>query len=144
MPDTMYDAAYGFPFSFIFTPEEGPSFGTTHAQVEEANTPPATIETAKYTPISGENAGIEQFALGRFPVQEYKMKITYSAASHSAALACMNGKKKGVLVCTYGDGSTETYRNAAVTSVAAGPVNATGLRTAEITITCPVPADFSE
>lgn len=143
MADTDYDAGFGFPFSFTFTPTSGSAFGTEQAQVEEANTPPAMIETAKYTPISGDNAGKEQFALGRFPVQEYKMKVTYSNTAHDAALTCLNTKSKGTLVCTYGDSSTETYTNAAVTGVSAGPVNGTGLRTAEVTITCPVPPTFT-
>lgn len=144
MVDIAYDGIFGTNFSFTFTPDVGTAFGSAQAQVEEANTPPVNIETAKYTPISGDNSGIEQFALGRFPVQEYRMKVTYSAAEHSAALTCQALRQKGTLVCTYGDGSTETYTGAAITSVSAGPNTAAGLRTADITVTCPVPPQFSE
>lgn len=142
MADTSYDGIFGLGFSFTFTPTSGTPFGTEQAQVEEANTPPNTIDTAKYTPISGPNSGKEQFALGPYPVQEYKMKVTYSKTEHEAALACLSAKVKGTLVCTYGDGSTETFAGSAVTSVEAGPNTATGLRTANITITCPVPPVF--
>lgn len=143
MVDTAYDAGFGFPFSMTFTPDSGPAFGTDQAQAEEANTPPVTIDTAKYTPISGANYGKEQFVLGRYPVQEYKVKVTYSSAAHAAALTCQATKSKGTLVCTYGDGSSETYSNSAVTGVTAGPVTGTGLRTAEVTFTVTVPPVFS-
>jgi len=71
------------------------------------------------------------------------MKVTYCASEHAAALACQAARILGTMVCTYGDGSSDTYTNSAVTSVAAGPNTATGLRTAEITVTCPVPSTFS-
>jgi hypothetical protein len=143
MADTDYDGIFGTGFSFTFTPTTGTPFGSAQAQVEEANTPPVTIDTAKYTPISGSNSGKEQFAMGRFPVQEYKIKVTYSAASHAAALTCLNAKVKGTLACTYGDGSTESYAGSGLTSVSAGPNTASGLRTAEVTFTCPVAPTFS-
>lgn len=143
MADTDYDGIFGTGFSFTFTPTSGTAFGTAQAQVEEATPPPATIETAKYTPISGDNSGIEQVALGRFPVQEYKFKVTYSAAEHAAAMTCLAAKVKGTLVCTYGDGSTDSFAGAALTSVQAGANTAAGLRTADITVTVPVPATFS-
>jgi hypothetical protein len=143
MADTNYDGIFGTGFSFTFTPTTGTPFGSAQAQVEEANTPPVTIDTAKYTPISGSNSGIEQFAMGRYPVQEYKIKVTYAASEHAAALTCQAAKIKGTLACTYGDGSTESYANAGLTSVMAGPNTASGLRTAELTFTCPVPPTFS-
>ena len=143
MADTNYDGIFGTGFSFTFTPTTGTPFGSAQAQVEEANTPPVTIDTAKYTPISGANSGIEQFAYGRYPVQEYKVKVTYSANEHAAALTCQAAKIKGTMACTYGDGSTESYSGAGLTSVLAGPNTATGLRTAELTFTCPVPPTFS-
>ena len=142
MADIAYDAIFGINFSFTFTPSSGTPFGSAQAQVEEANTPQVMIDTAKYTPISGSNSGIEQFALGRFPVQEYKMKVTYSKAEHAAALVCLSAKVKGTLVCTYGDSSTETYSNCALTMVEAGPNTAQGLRTADLAFTCPVPPAF--
>jgi len=143
MTATAYDGIFGLGFAFTFTPTTGTPFGTAQAQVEEATTPPVKIETAKYTPISGANSGIEQFALGRYPVQDYKMKVTYSAAEHLAALACQAARIKGIMVCTYGDGSSETYSGAAITEVAAGPNTASGLRTADVTVTTPVPPVFS-
>ena len=143
MADAAYNGIFGFGFSCIFTPTSGTPFGSQQAQFEEATTPPVTIDIAKFTPISGANSNIEQFALGRYPVQEYKMKVTYSAAEHLAALTCQALKLFGTLVCTYGDGSSETYSNAAITTVQSGPNTATGLRTAEITITTPVPPTFS-
>lgn len=142
MADTAYDGIFGIGFSFTFTPTTGTPFGTAQAQIEEANTPQSMIDTAKYTPISGANSGVEQFALGRYPVQEYKMKATYSKSEHAAALVCLAAKVKGSLVCTYGDGSTETYAGSALTAVEAGPNTATGLRTANLTFTCPVPPVF--
>lgn len=144
MPDTAYDGIYGFPFSFTFTPITGTPFGSAQAQVEEANTPPLVANIAKFIPISGANFNKEQFAIGAFPVQEYKMKVTYSQDEHDAARTCWAAKSKGTLVCTYGDGSSETYTGAAVTSVAPGPVTATNIRTAEITFTCPVPPAFAK
>lgn len=143
MSDTQYNGIFGTGFAFTFTPTTGTPFGTAQAQVEEANTPPVVIDTAKFTPISGGYSGKEQFALGRYPVQEYKMKVTYCAAEHAAALTCQAARFLGTLVCTYGDGSTDMFTNAAITSVAAGPNTATGLRTAEITVTVPVPSVFS-
>jgi hypothetical protein len=143
MADAAYDGIFGYGFSWLFTPTTGTPFGSTQAQVEEANTPPVTIETAKYTPISGANSNVEQFALGRYPVKEYKMKVTYSASSHAAALTCLAARVKGSLVCTYGDGSSETYAGSALTEVSSGPNTAAGLRTAEITVTTPVPPVFS-
>ena len=143
MAEAAYDGIFGYGYAWLFTPTTGTPFGSTQAQVEEANTPPVTIETAKYTPISGANSNVEQFALGRYPVKEYKMKVTYSAAAHAAALVCLAARVKGSLVCTYGDGSTETYAGSAITEVSAGPNTAQGLRTAEITVTTPVPPVFS-
>ena len=86
MADAAYNGIFGFGFSCIFTPSTGTAFGSQQAQIEEATTPPVTIDIAKFTPISGANSNIEQFALGRYPVQEYKMKVTYSAAEHLAEL----------------------------------------------------------
>ncbi len=153
MADIAVDAQFGFPFSFTFTPTSGPSFGSAQAQVEESTPPESMIETSKYTPISGPNAGIEQAVGGRYPVQSFKIKCTYSAVQHAAALACMDARKKGRLVCVYADG-TETYGSggsttvagsqnlAQVTGIQPGPLTATGLRTAEITITTPMPPAF--
>lgn len=143
MADTNYDGIFGLGFAFTFTPSSGTAFGTEQAQVEEATTPPVKLETAKYTPISGSNSGVEQFAIGKYPVAEYKLKTTYSAAAHAAALTCVALKLKGSLVCTYGDGSQETYANSAITEVDPGPNTASGLRTAGITFTVPVPPVFS-
>jgi len=143
MADAAYNGIFGFGFSCIFTPSTGTAFGSQQAQIEEATTPPVTIDLAKFTPISGANSNIEQFALGRYPVQEYKMKVTYSAAEHLAALTCQALKLFGTFVCTYGDGSQETYNNAAITTVQSGTNTAAGLRTAEITVTTPVPPTFS-
>jgi len=143
MADAAYNGIFGFGFSWVFTPTTGTAFGSLQAQTEEATPPPVAIDIAKFTPISGANSNVEQFALGRYPVQEYKMKATYSAAEHLAALTCQALKLFGSLVCTYGDGSTDTYCNAAITSVQAGANTAAGLRTAEITVTTPVPPVFS-
>ena len=107
MADAAYNGIFGFGFSWVFTPSSGTAFGSLQAQTEEATPPPVKIEVAKFTPISGANANKEQVAAGRYLVQEYKMKATYCAAEHAAALVCMSLKLFGTLVCTYGDGSTE-------------------------------------
>jgi hypothetical protein len=138
MADTTYNGIFGVGFSMMYTPLSGTPFGTAQAQVEEANTPPIKYDIAKFTPISGNNSNVEQFAIGRVPVQEYKMKVTYQAAEHLAALACFALKTLGTLVCTYGDGSSESYTNASLTDVQAGANTATSLRTAELTFTVPV------
>ncbi|MGD0898384.1 MAG: hypothetical protein ABR915_11150 [Thermoguttaceae bacterium] len=155
MADIAYQAQFGFPFSFTFTPQNGTPFGATQAQAEEATPPESMIETAKFTPISGTNAGKEQAVGGRYPVQTYKIKCTYKASEHAAALACLDARAMGRLTVTYSDG-VEVYGSgnadtvnvgsqylAQVTGVQPGPLTATGLRTAEITVTTPTPPVFT-
>jgi hypothetical protein len=138
MADAAYDGIFGGGFSFTFTPTTGTPFGSSQAQIDEATPPKPTIETAKFNPISGSNSGVEQFVLGRYPVAEYGMKWTYGAAAYAAALACQSAKIKGTLVCTYGDGSTDTYVGAALTMLDAGQNSATNLRDGNLNFTCPV------
>jgi len=144
MADTNYDGIFGGGFSFTFTPTTGTPFGSTQAQTEEETPAKTTIETAKFTPNSGANSGVEQFALGRYPVADYGIKVTYNAAAHAAAIACQSAKIKGTLVCTYGDGSTDTYVGAALTMVDMGNVSANNLREGNLTFTVPTgPSNFT-
>ena len=143
MADAAYNGIFGFGYSWVFTPSSGTAFGSLQAQTEEATPPPVKIEVAKFTPISGANSNKEQGAAGRYLLQEYKLKATYCAAEHAAALVCQALKLFGTLVSTYGDGSTETYSNSLITDVQSGSNTAAGLRTADITITVPVPPVFS-
>ena len=136
MSDIAYDGIFGGGFSFIFTPATGTPFGTSQAQVEEATPTKVTIDTAKFTPISGANSGVEQFVPGRYPVAEYGMKWTYNAAAFAAALTCLSAKIKGHLVCTYGDGSSDTYAGAALTMLDQGQNTANNLREGTLTFTC--------
>jgi len=138
MSDVAYDGIFGNGLAFTFTPTTGTPFGTAQAQVEEANTPPIKINTAKFTPISGANSNVEQSELGLYPIQEYKFKVTYSANEHLAAVTCQAARVKGVLVVTYGDGSTDTFSGTALTTVNAGTNTATAIRTGEITFEVPV------
>jgi len=144
MSDTAYDGIFGSGLSFTFTPTTGTPFGSAQAQVEEATPAKPTIETAKFTPISGANAGVEQFVLGRYPVADYGIKWTYNAAAYAAALTCQSAKVKGTLVCTYGDGSTDTYVGAALTMLDPGQNTASGLREGTLTFACPTgPAAYT-
>jgi hypothetical protein len=137
MSDLAYDGNLGYPFSFTFTPLTSASFGSAQAQVEEADAPEVTMNTPKFTPISGANAGVEQFVIANAPVKEYKITATYSKASYIAALACFNAKIKGTLVCTYSDGAVETWIGSALTAVGPGKVDGSGLRKASMTFTVP-------
>ncbi len=138
MADTQYDGIFGGGFSFTFTPTTGTPFGSAQAQIDEATPAKPTIDTSKFTPISGANSGVEQFVLGRYPVAEYGMKWTYNAAAYLAAVTCQSAKIKGTLVCTYGDGSTDTYVGAALTMLDPGQASANNLRDGNLTFTCPV------
>jgi hypothetical protein len=144
MSEASYDGIFGGGFAFVFTPTTGTPFGSTQAQIDEATPAKVTVDTAKFTPISGANSGVEQFALGRYPVSEYAMKWTYNAAAYAAALACQTLKLKGTLVCTYGDGSTDTYVGAALTMLESGANTGTALRDGTLSFTCPVgPTQFT-
>jgi hypothetical protein len=140
MANTQYDAVLGSTFSFTFTPTTGTPFGSAQAQVQEDTPADMKVDTVKYTPISGTNAGVEEFVLGKFPVSEHKIKATYQKAEHIAALACLAAKVKGTLVATYVDGLVETYAGSALTSVQMSASNADSEITDELTFTCPVPA----
>ena len=137
MPDIAYDGTFDIPISFTFTPTTGTAFGSAQAQVEEATPPETTIDTSKFTPISGSNAGLQQMALGIVPVKQYKIKWTYIFSAYQAAMTCLNAKVKGQLVVTYGDGHSETYLNTALVGVEPGAVTATNLRTGMLTFEGP-------
>jgi hypothetical protein len=137
MADTAYSGQLGYPFSSLFTPLTGTPFGTAQAQVEEAEPPETTLNTPKFTPISGPNAGVEQFVVANSPVKEYKMMWTYTKAAYQAALVCKNAKITGTLANTYADGSVESWVGAALTAVGPGKVDGNGLRKGTLTFTVP-------
>ncbi len=138
MADTSYDADFGIPISFTFTPDTGTPFGTEQAQAQELTPADVQIETAKYTPISGPNAFIEDFAMGKYPVTTMMVKATYSAAEHNAAAACQEARVRGDLSVTYADGMNEVY-DAALTGIRPSPIDAQNLRTDDLTFTVRVP-----
>jgi hypothetical protein len=139
MADTQYDGVLGSSLSFTFTPTTGTPFGSAQAQVQEATPPEAKVDAIKYTPISGSNAGIEQFVLGKFPSAEHKIKATYQKTAHEAALTALAAKVKGSLVVTYVDGLVETYAGSALTGLQMSASNADNEITDDLTFTCPVP-----
>jgi hypothetical protein len=143
MADTYYDGIFGIGFSFTFTPTSGTPFGSAQAQVEEGTPPPQILNTEKYKVISGANAGKEQYALLDYPVQEYRIKATLSAAEHQAAKTCQEAKVKGSLVVTYSDGRTDTYAGSALTGITSSTENATGHITDDLVFTCVMPSTFS-
>lgn len=138
MSDAAYDGIIDYDFSFTFTPDAGSAFGSEQCQVEELTPAPASIEVAKFTPISGTNAGIEQIVLGKIPAQEVKFKATYKDTQHLAAMTCLASRSKGTLVITYGDGLVQTYTGAALTNVTSGMVNASNVRTDDLTFSTPM------
>jgi hypothetical protein len=135
MPATTYQGIYGAPFAFTFTPSGsgGTAFGSEQAQAEEATPHETKIETAKYTPISGTNSGIEQIALTKVAAQEYKIKCTYGNAEHTAALACLVARSAGTLVAIYADTHTDTFVNALLTGVHMSSSNSTATITDDLT-----------
>ena len=137
MPDTSYDGQLGYPYSFVFTPTSGTPFGTVQFQAEEADPPTIAKNTPTFTPISGPNAGIEQFVIANAPIKTYQVLGAYNKASYQAALVCWNAGIKGTLACTYADGLVETWRGAALTSVGGGKVDGAGLRKATTIFTVP-------
>lgn len=139
MANAAYDGIIDVDFSFVFTPDSGSAFGSEQCQVEEFTPAPAATEVAKFTPISGANAGKEQIALGKFSAQEVKFKATYKNTQHIAAMNCWASRSKGTLVITYGDGLVQTYTGAALTNVASGTVNASNVRTDDLTFSTPMP-----
>ena len=143
MTDIAYQPTFGLPISFVFTPSTGTAFGSTVAQAEELTPADLKIDTAKMTPISGPNAGNEQFALGKIPVATVAIKATYLAAEHAAAQICLAAKVKGTLVVTYGDGATDTYANSALTGIKQSAVTASNLRTDDLEFTVPLPSVFA-
>jgi len=138
MSNAAYDGIIDTDFSFTFTPDTGSAFGSTQCQVEEMTPAPASTVVAKYTPISGANAGVEQIALGAKSAQEIKFKATYKNTVHLAAKACWASKSKGTLVITYADGLVQTYTGAALTNVTSATVNASNVRTDDLTFSTPM------
>ena len=130
-----YQGIYGAPFTFVFTPDGsgGTAFGSEQAQSEEGTPPETKIDTAKYTPISGANSGIQQNALTNIPAQEFKIKATYGSAAHDAALDCLVARLYGTLVATYADGSTDTFAEAALTGVHMSSSSSTATITDDLT-----------
>ena len=139
-----YGAIYGAPLGAVtFTPTTGTAFGSTQAQIEELTPAPSKIDTAKYTPISGVNAGIEQFTLTKTPVQELKIKATYGKTEHAAAMTCQAAKITGTLLVTYSDGSTDTFAIAALTDVQMSASNSTATITDDLTFAVVMPPVFA-
>jgi hypothetical protein len=138
MADTAYDGIFGNGISFTFTPTTGTPFGTAQAQVETFKSPPLTVETPTFPPISGDNAGSEQFVLGLIKIQKCPIKATYSKTMRAAAIACAVARVKGTLVVTHGDGALETCVGAALTGITPGEENATGLITDDLEFTVPM------
>jgi hypothetical protein len=135
MSNTAYDGTIESDFSFVFTPETGPAFGSEICQVEEHTPASATTNIAKFMPISGANTGIEQVVAGGKPTGEAKIKATYGKTEHLAAMVAWASRSKGTLVITYGDGLVYTYPLAILNSVTPGTVNASNVRTDDLTWT---------
>jgi hypothetical protein len=143
MVDTAYDGDLGLPISFVFTPSTGTPFGTEEAQGQELTPADMKVETAKLTPISGANAGDEQFILTKIPVGTIPVKATYSKTAHAAAQTCLTAKVTGVMVITYGDGSTDTFAKAALTGLKGSTINANDTRTDDLEFTVALPPVFA-
>jgi hypothetical protein len=142
MADVAYDGDFGIPISFTFTPTTGTAFGTTQAQAQEFTPADTKVETQKFTPISGTNAGKEQFILGKVPSATIQVKATYSSAEHAAAQTCLAAKVKGALVVTYSDGSSDTY-SGALTGMKGSTINASSERTDDLEFTVSLPSTFA-
>lgn len=134
MTNANYGAQYGIPISFTFTPGSGSPFGSTQAMVEDFSPPAVDLNEAKFTTISGALAGIEQGVPGSIPMQTLRVKATYVASAHAAAIVCQQAKSIGTLVATYADGSTDTM-TAYLKTVTPSSVNATSLRTDDLVFT---------
>ena len=142
MTDAAYDGSLGLPISFAFTPSTGTPFGTAEAQAQELTPADIKVETSKLTPVSGGNAGNEQFILTKVPIGTLPVKATYSKAAHAAALTCLAAKHTGTLVVTYGDGSTDTFATAALTGIKGSAINANDTRTDDLEFTVALPPAF--
>lgn len=135
--DTFYDGTLGYPYSFTFTPLTGPSFGSAQIQVEKVSTPKMKRNKPTFTPISGANAGIEQFVIANAPIQEYAITWTYIKSAYVAALAAFTNGIKGTLAATYSDGTVQSWVGAGVTGISDGDVDGSALRTGMIEFTVP-------
>lgn len=129
MPDATYDGSLGYPFGFIFTPISGAAFGSAQAQGEKISTAKLKRNTPKFTPVTGSNAGNEQFVIANIPTSEMSVTWTYNKAAYQAALACFVAGIKGTLVNTRSDGAVETWTGAALTEVSPGDVEGQSLQT---------------
>jgi hypothetical protein len=141
MSDIAYDGQFGIPISFTFTPSSGSPFGTAQAQVQELTPADQKINTPSFTPISGANAGFEQWTLGIIPKSTVMILATYKASEHAAAQTAFSAKITGTLALTYPDG-TATYAKAALTQIKSSKIAADTFRTDELEFTVSLPEVF--
>lgn len=137
MAEATYDGQLGYTISFVFTPLTGSPFSSQQAQVEKITTPKLTRNKPTFTPVSGANAGIEQYVIANAPIKEFSFEWTYSKAAYIAALAAFEAGIKGTLVVTYSDASVETWVGAGVTGCGPGDVDGAALRKGMIEFTVP-------
>jgi len=126
MAEEMEAGKVGFGVELAFTPDVGTPFGTDTAEVLSATPPGEESEDAKYTPISGDNAGKEQSVPGKDTVQTVTVKMTYAESVHAAASAAR--KLLGELVLTLNGGGTLTGRGY-MKSLKVDDVSDTGIMT---------------
>jgi hypothetical protein len=118
------------------TSDGGVSVHLNVDQVLDTTPPPGTITVAKWTPISGSLAGLEQIIAGKKNATQSTINVTYDNSQHAVLASLL--ARRGILIFTFSDGHTLTgpSNGALVSNVAFSSVDDSNVMKASLTFDC--------